>query len=54
MADAVTVPERMEVASRKISFQCAVSMVHIHESSDKGIENRLRRLPWEEIKAAIF
>jgi hypothetical protein len=24
MADAVTVPERIEVASRKISFQCAV------------------------------
>jgi hypothetical protein len=33
-------------------MRCKVA--RIHESSDKGIENRLRLLPWEEIKAAIF
>jgi len=27
-------------------------VVHIGESSDKGIEHRVRLLPWEEIEAA--
>jgi hypothetical protein len=30
------------------------NVVHIGESSDKGIEHRVRLLPWEEIEAAIF
>jgi hypothetical protein len=54
MADAVTVPERIEVASRKTSFQCAAMWCTSAKSSDKGIENRLRLLSREEIKAAIF
>jgi hypothetical protein len=29
-------------------------VVHIGESSDKGIKHRVRLLPWEEIEAAIF